>query len=336
MERHNNFDLLRFLAALQVAVVHATTHLQVETGAVISLLKMFPGVPIFFVISGYLVSASYERSSLRTYCVNRALRIYPALWACLAVSLASAAPWVAFTPDVFPWLIAQLTFAQFYNPEFLREYGVGVLNGSLWTIPVEIQFYVALPFIYAALRTRFSLLVAIVFLIVASRAFALWDNESLLAKLVGVSLLPYLFMFLIGVLLQRSPGFVRRHLSGRAHQWLALYIASALALDMLGFSVRGNFLNPLSAVLLALTAISAAHTNPIRIKHDLSYGLYLYHMVVINFMVQVGAANSYASVVVAMLASVAAAFGSWKLIERPALSLKNRLQPADVREMEDA
>ena len=45
--------------------------------------------------------------------------------------------------ELFVWIGTQTTFFQFYNPEFLRAFGVGALNGALWTIAVELQFYVA-------------------------------------------------------------------------------------------------------------------------------------------------------------------------------------------------
>jgi len=90
--RVNNFDLLRLLAALQVAAVHSIGILQ-PTGRFARLLgaglDRFPGVPIFFVISGVLISKSYEHSdSLRDYLRNRCLRIFPGLWVCLVVSVA--------------------------------------------------------------------------------------------------------------------------------------------------------------------------------------------------------------------------------------------------------
>ena len=83
----NNFDLIRLFAASQVALSHIATHLGVES-PVLSILSLFPGVPIFFFVSGYLVYGSYEQSSKNSngnlnFFINRFLRLYPALWLCL-------------------------------------------------------------------------------------------------------------------------------------------------------------------------------------------------------------------------------------------------------------
>ena len=162
MDRQNNFDLLRLFAASQVVWFHAINNLELHDPlpAVSAVLHLFPGVPIFFVISGYLISMSYERSrSLREYCVNRFLRIYPALVLCFAFSLVmltAAGVWHRIdisTAKFLQWVAMQLTIGQFYSPHVVNvAYGVGHTNGSLWTITVELQFYVAIPLIYLALR----------------------------------------------------------------------------------------------------------------------------------------------------------------------------------------
>mgnify|MGYP001238677287 CR=1 FL=1 len=54
----NNFDLLRLFAALQVALEHSSVHLQ-HSYAILDMLALFPGVPIFFFLSGYLIFGSY-------------------------------------------------------------------------------------------------------------------------------------------------------------------------------------------------------------------------------------------------------------------------------------
>ena len=339
--RYNNFDLVRILAALQVAGVHAITHLGLGHGAAYRIMTLFPGVPIFFVVSGFLVSASLERTKdVRSYFIFRALRIYPALWVCLILSILSALlVGVSFNdPALFLWLLAQTSIGQFYNPNFLRGYGVGVLNGSLWTIPVELQFYIALPVIYALLakvrRPDLILTLAIVGLAAVNRVFVdSVDRASVSGKLLGVSVLPYLYMFLLGVLLQRNPWFVERYLARRAHLWLLVYACAAAILSGLNLEVRDNDLNPGSAILLGIFTISAAYTwrglHRLLRGHDLSYGLYIYHMPVINFCIAAGLTTGRAAPFLILFASCIIAYMSWVIVEQPALGLKQRFAIQD-------
>jgi peptidoglycan/LPS O-acetylase OafA/YrhL len=140
----NNFDLIRLGAALQVAITHSMFHLGVSGGSFIRFITLFPGVPIFFFISGFLISRSFEQnSSVAEYARNRVLRIYPGLVTCFVVSLASVALtgyFASVKPPVFDlafWILAQVSFLQFYNPSFLRHYGVGVLHVSSYRASVE-------------------------------------------------------------------------------------------------------------------------------------------------------------------------------------------------------
>lgn len=156
----NNFDLIRLFAAFQVAVFHATEHLGLPNNLV-KVLSFFPGVPIFFFVSGFLIYRSYVNVGLkdmRLFFLNRALRIYPALYVCFAVTAISI--WVSGYWDLnefrlnkfLVWTLAQLSFFQFFNTDLLRNYGTGVANGSLWTISVEIQFYALVPVLFVLFR----------------------------------------------------------------------------------------------------------------------------------------------------------------------------------------
>ena len=70
--KQKNFDLVRLAAAGQVMVYHGIQHLSVPLPAVLTnLIARFPGVPIFFVISGFLISASFARNpDIRQYMVR--------------------------------------------------------------------------------------------------------------------------------------------------------------------------------------------------------------------------------------------------------------------------
>ena len=90
----NNFNLIRLLAALQVAVVHVFNHFG-YTFPGFDAIKVIPGVPTFFFISGYLIYQSYDRTrhkGMGAFFRNRILRIYPGLIAC--VLLATGAVWL--------------------------------------------------------------------------------------------------------------------------------------------------------------------------------------------------------------------------------------------------
>ena len=92
--RTNNFDLVRLLAASQVVVGHICTEVAPAGSAVLLpavwWMGVFPGVPIFFTVSGFLIYWSFERNAdhIGSFFKNRFLRIYPGLWVCFAVTLA--------------------------------------------------------------------------------------------------------------------------------------------------------------------------------------------------------------------------------------------------------
>lgn len=331
----NNFDLLRLVAACQVLIGHSLTHFDV---AGISWLDYFPGVPVFFVISGFLISASWERSnSVLTYFENRFLRIYPALWCCFFFSvfmLSLTYDFDILNLEFLKWAIAQLTVVQFYNPGFLRDYGVGVVNGSLWTIPVELQFYLLLPFFYMFMHRFYwnkflFLFIIIIFSLINFYKYqmALNDNNFLVFKLFSVTVIPYFNMFLLGVFFQRNIQFVERYLENKFPYWFLFYIGSVVFSEFVGISNSGNSINPISALILSLMVISAAYScvdlfGNILGGHDISYGIYIYHMVVINFLLHVDFFNDGINVFFTVVITIFVSFLSWMLLEKPMLSLK--------------
>lgn len=347
MPKSNNFDLIRLFAAFQVALLHSIEHLAIDVRFpwLTAVIGMFPGVPIFFFVSGFLISRSFERNPrVNEFAVNRVLRIYPALLVCLALSIASVAATgyfhehaVALGP-LFAWIAAQVSIAQFFNPGFLRSYGVGVLNGSLWTISVELQFYVLIPVIYAALGPRLAnrrvanaiLLAMIAVFMLANRVY-MWgmprDHGVRAFDIIGVTFIPWVYMFLFGLLFQRNAELLHRVAHGRFLPFLAVYcFACWCAKSWLGWGF-GNSLQPVLFLMLCFLIFSAAYSNDtlsdrLLKRNDISYGIYIYHMPVINFLLAVGLGASGVRLLIALGTTVALAALSWVLIERPALALK--------------
>jgi peptidoglycan/LPS O-acetylase OafA/YrhL len=365
--RRNNFDLLRLLAALQVVYFHGLSHLQVDVvspvGIVVNkLLSFFPGVPIFFVISGFLVSLAYERApSIATYGRNRVLRVYPGLWVCVAASLGLLIASGALTgsmissPTFYGWIIGQLTVGQFYNPDVLRHFGVGVLNGSLWTIPIEVQFYLLIPLIYRlCLRRESGWVGAMTLGVLALLSYWLWyvlqshahiETTNVWYKVLGVTLLPYLFMFILGLFIQRNLWRLVTILNGRALFWLAAYISIRVVMQtspVATVSMAGTISlvgSAVSFIVLAMFVVSFALTwrstsERLLDGNDLSYGVYLYHMLVVNALVHIDWLHRPIYLAVTVVVTVGLAATSWWWVERPALRLKRpTIRPQTIQQV---
>jgi peptidoglycan/LPS O-acetylase OafA/YrhL len=347
--RDNNFDLLRLLAALQVVFFHANEYMKLELEGVFyhaaRVVQFFPGVPIFFVISGFLIAMSYERNqNLTVYFKNRFLRIYPGLWVCFLASILILWFFGYFNyrfvmdPQFCPWILTQLTFFQFFNPDQLRGFGIGTVNCSLWTIPVEVQFYVFVPilfFIMKKLRLWISSEVCLLLLLVSSFLLYYYLNihyantEVIIIKLLWASLPPYLFMFLFGWLFYSHFHTVKTLVMGKAPYWISLYIIyEALFCFGLEYSVYKNPLFLIIArLLLAISVISFAFSfkglsHRILKGNDISYGIYIYHAVILNTMLELGMGTTLVDWGYLFILSSMTAFVSWKLIEAPSLQLK--------------
>lgn len=342
--RENSLDMLRLLAALQVAVLHSFEYMDhtLTQNLFFNILRIFPGVPIFFFISGFLISSAYERSkSLHQYAENRGLRLYPALWICLIVNilLVGSTGYLdsvsAGFDDVLLLFLAKGTFLQFYNPDFMRQFGDGVLNGSLWTICVELQFYVLIPVLYYVLN-RFNLfgnktllIMIVVFCLFNRLMVDLQEDysETVLWKLFRVSFIPWFYMFLLGVFFQRNFDFLASiFLKVKLRWYVSIYLIWAYYSSFfLGMAV-GNNINPLNFFLIAALVFRFAYWKPHISKNlirgnDYSYGIYIWHMVIVNQFVYFNLQSSL-NILMAVFISAAIAIVSWHLIEKPSLRLK--------------
>jgi peptidoglycan/LPS O-acetylase OafA/YrhL len=107
----------------------------------------------------------------------------------------------------------------------------------------------------------------------------------------------------------------------------ALYVA-AMLLDFHFWGLPlGNDIPPYLVPLMGVTVLSAAYARP-KLGHrllggnDLSYGLYIYHMPIVNLLINIGCIGSLAWVSLSLVASTVCAAGSWLLVERPFLRRK--------------
>lgn len=350
----NNFGLLRLLAALQVVCYHGVVMLQIPhqsgwPGWVLKSGALSPGVPVFFCISGFLIAQSVEknRQKLWRYFEARALRIYPGLvlvTCCGAVML--------FLLGLFKgvpmwksavWFLSTAVAGSTINPEFIRPFGIGVWNGSLWTIPVELSFYLFLPAAYIAFGSKgremdwcLVLLLALSFgLFIACDGLIFGETKSvgLASKVVWFSLPGNLWMFLFGTLAYRHFSKLRRLVEDKFVFWLLLIVlAASLPYTDWPFWALGSRIFCLR-FLLAGATIAAAFSwagKPARLlcRQDYSYGLYLYHAPILNLFLYLGCGGDTRYFAIALGLSLVTASMSWILVEKRALALKGRFFPA--------
>ena len=346
MLRNNNFNMIRLMAATQVLIVHGLNHLHFQ-GKWVELIKIFPGVPTFFFVSGVLIFASYDRilaqgGGLKKFWVHRVLRIYPALWVCIVTSIVLVYSAGYFHgQNISPlrfivWLVGQASFVQFYNPEFMRGFGVGVLNGVLWTISVELQFYVLTPILYLILKRNMCLFAFLLgFSVLANlylRLFYDWSN--MWTKLMSVSCLPWIYMFMVGGLahVHREQFKLRVQKVGPIGM-LSLYVISMQFIGSYRENAQ-NSINPVSFVILTGLILWLAKAKiplpewvmQLIHKNDISYGIYLYHMPIVNLVIYTGLFHSagFVQLIFVLLVPFFCALASWFLIERPSLCLKTK------------
>jgi peptidoglycan/LPS O-acetylase OafA/YrhL len=332
----NNFDLLRILAATQVLYFHTLAHLDVPPPTWAVPFEYLPGVPIFFVISGYLISASYERSgTLITYFRNRFLRIYPGLWCCLLMTTITVSlfRYSLLRPEAGKWLILQVG-GFIFTPKFLSTFGFGSYNGSLWTIPIELQFYVCLPLVYAlsSSEKRKNIMLWSIFGIFCTLSFLTFyflpdlggPTETPYEKLFRYSFVPHFFLFLTGALLQRYSAFKYKIVSGKGLPWLLAYLTFCHLVPESPMSIFAG------QIILAITVISLAYTLPTLAKkllhgNDISYGVYIYHGLIINILVSLGLTHRAGYIFVVWIGAYVMGYLSWILIERRFLRKKHKL-----------
>lgn len=328
--RDNNFDLLRLLAAWAVLVSHSYALVGRDQP-----LHQFGtslgnvGVLVFFAVSGLLIRRSWEYDpSPRDFWAKRALRLVPALvvTALLTafvlgpiVTSASMATYVAsWETWAYPLrLTLMVPFGAELPGVFDDNVYAGAVNGSLWSLPVEVFAYAMLAGLgTVGLLSRRWVVTA---LAVASLGWAAWW-EPTMPEAVGSGYV--LAAFAVGA---------------AAYTWrerilLAWPVAVALAALC---TLTGWGPAPLRVVTWTVAAVYLAYWFAYAVPRvgrfmtrfgDASYGLYIWAFPVQQTVVQVvgNDANPWLVIGIATPVVWLLAVASWRLVERPALRHKPR------------
>jgi peptidoglycan/LPS O-acetylase OafA/YrhL len=357
--RYLSLDHWRGIACLLVVVYHSTSvfaftpraaaassvGLEALAAAVLSIGRLgWVGVPIFFVISGYAISAAADRhrrreSGTATYFRRRFRRIYPTYWAWIAIQLA-----IVFAVDVLlhprlltgsvapierPWEFApiqwlgNLTLTESWRAHVVSlGSGTDYLLGQAWTLAYEEQFYLVVGVALLLAPARFFGIAALVTagtLVVA-----------LLVAVTGIGVGGFFFdgmwlIFAAGILVywQVNYGSSRTQIA----TWAALLVGVVYALlsasPGLGLDeyLLAGFL--FAGLILALhrhdrTIDGAASLRPLRLAGTICFSLYLSHAVIVRsmsaWMYDAGLKTAIATLLIVVPACLAAALAvAWGL-----------------------
>ncbi|WP_028523107.1 acyltransferase family protein [Runella limosa] len=133
-QRLATLDTFRGVAALAVVLFHLTLH---QYDAPFHLNWGATGVDLFFIISGFVIFLTLNKTqSVLDFVVARFSRLYPVYWAAVTLTALFMAigSWLGYSQISLGEYIANMTMFQYY-------FGIRDLDGSYWTLIVEMLFY---------------------------------------------------------------------------------------------------------------------------------------------------------------------------------------------------
>lgn len=341
LNRDNNFNLIRFIAASMVIIFHSYPLTGTVGGPLYGLGLSFGhvAVDIFFVTSGFLITGSLvARNNLLAFSVARVLRIFPAL--IVAVLFCVFVVGLYFTTQPAEIYLSNPVIYDFLRNNSLLVVGPlhwnlpgvfeanaykSAVNGSLWTLPFEIKMYAILAFlgvfafISPSIISRQAFTVLIVGIAVVSMAAFLINHTMQYTQSYD-----YIFtsrfagMFFAGgaIYLLRDKILLSNRLFFACLITLA-YFSDKPAVFFVLYSLVISYL------VVYLAYIPSGWVRGFNRLGDYSYGVYIY-----AFPVQQMIAATVAGVTATTMTAFAwpitlvLAILSWHLIEKPMLGKK--------------
>lgn len=334
----NNLNIIRLVAAFLVLYGHSFVFLGLPEPIFLSWNQLGPlGVFIFFIISGYLITESWERDPhLGRFFARRALRIFPGLAVCIVLTIFILGP-ILTTLSLKDYVKSGHTWGHLRNIALYPIYylpGVfetnrvpNAVNGSLWSLPAEFSMYIIVAVVGFFLRgNRWAYLgLTLGFAITAF----FWAQQTTEMLVVYGTDLRQVFMcgiyFWVGAVFYKFD--IKQHLS------LSVTVLAVIAL----LCLEGNSIISVAAwILLPIVTLAfgfAYSPSLNRLIHtgDYSYGIYIYAFPIQQTIVYLYPKMPLSIYLpICFTLTLVCAILSWHLVESRVLALKPRKPRLDV------
>ncbi len=332
----NSFDLVRMFAAMSVVFGHAfALH---PAGGMYEPVSWFfdftysgaLAVDVFFFLSGILITSSFCQSrSIIRFILMRLARIWPGLALCLLVTalvvgtLLTSHPASSYlaTGDTYGYILKNIRLQEmvYVLPGVFEDnYYKNIVNGALWTLPIEIRCYLMVLCLgsIGAFKSKGWIIGAAIVLAVLAATNHLEIYTYFLVGNVDNARMP--LVFALGMLCYVNRASIRIDWRLSA---VAITIAVTFKMSWIGIAAFYFF-------VLNTTLVLGALRQPrfLTLPGDYSYGIYIY-----GFVVQQCVAHffpeltSYPSLLLSLPLSIVCAVFSWHFVEGPALTLARSL-----------
>lgn len=271
-------DLFRFFAAMAVVLYHYTA--RGVDGGFPQLAQWtqfgYLGVPLFFMISGFVIANSADRRTATEFLISRAARLYPAFWiglvfTCFVVFLLGG--------KVIP--VTQVSA----NATMFNDYlGIANVDGVYWTLQAEIKFYacVFLLMLVGAFN-RYHIWLPI--WVSITLLYIITGQPSLMSWFISPSYSPFFISGACFYLMRENPKsnvvLISLALSFamcvyQATQQVSSFIPVAAAFDM-GVAALLVVIFHLLFLLLSMDRLTLQYRSLYIILGGITYPLYLIH-----------------------------------------------------------
>jgi peptidoglycan/LPS O-acetylase OafA/YrhL len=325
--KQNNFDLLRFWFAFIVFLVHSYALTDVSDLAVLGrYFSSDLAVRAFFIVSGFLIFMSYENSSnAKNYLVKRAKRIYPAYFFVIIISVLLGAFISTYTlgdyfsVSLLEYIFANLLFLNFIQPNLPGVFEgnqIQAINGALWTLKIEVMFYLTVPLIVWAFN-KFGRLHMIIILYGCSVFYSM--SMHILAAKMGSEFYLQLQRQLPGQFVYFISGAIGYYyfdrVSRHATKLMLLSVVAFIFQQWLPWLI----IQPLAlGVIIVYAARVMPYLGNFGKYGDFSYGIYIIHFPILQLLASYTLfdKNPWEMLFVASLIILMGAFLLWHIVEK--------------------